>query len=287
MLSERLESDHSRREALLAAMTAIQPIAALLLEAGVSYHDMMKLVRRAYVDEAAARQRAAGSRPTISRIAASTGLSRPDVSEALSAPPIPSSASELAPRAGDRILAGWKSDPDFLRPDGTPRPLTYIEGDRSFAALVKRHGPDIPPRAMLKELLGSGHVQSVGNDQYIPVATDRSTSETRAESIVNFGPKMNALGSTLVRNILSGPDHGLFETLSVATKVAPTLSPKISRELERRCRTFAQAIDRFLIDQELTDENISEEKHHSMGVVLAVVERVPEKDLPKRRRAKS
>lgn len=287
VLPEQLETGHSRREALLAAMSAMQPIAALLLEAGVSYHDMMKLVRRAYVDEAAARQRAAGSRPTISRIAASTGLSRPDVSDALCAPPIPISASELAPRAGDRILAGWKNDPDFLRPDGTPLPLAYIEGDISFTTLVKRHGPDIPPRAMLKELLGSGHVHAVGNDQYVPVASDRSTFETRAESIMNFGPKMNALGSTLVRNIMRGPDDGLFETLSVATKVAPALSPKISRELERRCRTFAQAIDRFLIDQQLTDQNIADEKHHSMGVVLAVVERVPEKDLPKARRGQS
>jgi hypothetical protein len=93
VLPQTIDVDNSRREALVAAMTAMQPIAALLLEAGVSYADMLRLVRRAYVDEAAARQRAAGSRPTISRIAASTGLSRPDVSEALSAPPIPNNAT--------------------------------------------------------------------------------------------------------------------------------------------------------------------------------------------------
>ncbi len=287
MLPETIEADHSRREALIAAMTAMQPIAALLLEAGVSYHDMMRLVRRAYVDEAAARQRSSGSRPTISRIAASTGLSRPDVSEALSAPPIPRSTSELAPRAGDRILSGWKSDPDFLYPDGTPKPLPYLEGEPNFSSLVRRHGPDIPPRAMLKELIGSGHVEAIAADSYRPTTTDIQTSETRTESIMNFGPKMNALGSTLVRNILSNQNDSLFESLSVASKVTPTLSPKICRELERRCKTFTQSIDRYLTDQQFEDTHLKDDKHHSLGVIVAVVERTPEKEIPKKKRGKS
>ena len=286
MLPETIDADHSRREALIAAMTAMQPIAALLLEAGVSYPDMMRLVRRAYVDEAAARQRAAGSRPTISRIAASTGLSRPDVSEALSAPPIPSNAADLAPRAGDRILAGWKSDPDFLNQDGSPKPLSYLETEPSFSTLVKRHGPDIPPRAMLKELIGSGHVEAIADDLFQPTTSDMKTSESRTEAITSFGPKLNALGSTLIRNLIGEPESNLFESLSIASKVAPNLSPKISRELERRCRTFTQSIDRYLIDQQLSDEAIADTKHHSLGVIVAVVERSPEKEIPKRRRGK-
>ncbi len=287
MLPEQIDSDHSRREALIAAMTAIQPIAALLLESGVSYQDMTRLVRRAYVDQAAARQRASGSRPTISRIAAATGLSRPEVSDALSAPPIPHSASDLAPRAGDRILSGWKSDPDFLRNDGTPQPLTYIEGDLSFTTLVKRHGPDIPPRAMLKELIGSGHIKAVGDDLYAPTTISNRTLETQAETVTSFGPKMNALGSTLVRNILGNPSESLYETLSVATKVPPNVAPRIIRELERRCKTFSQAVDRYLIDQELTDKNISANAHHSLGIILAVVERTPEKELVLKRKGKT
>ena len=286
MLQESINADHSRREAVVAAMTAMQPIAALLLEAGVSYPDMMRLVRRAYVDEAAARQRSAGSRPTISRIAASTGLSRPDVSEALSAPPIPSSAAELAPRAGDRILAGWKSDPDFLNQDGSPKPLSYVEAEPSFSTLVKRHGPDIPPRAMLNELIGSGHVEAIDHDRYRPTTSDSKTSESRVEAITNFGPKMNALGSTLVRNLTCQQENNLFESLSIVSKVAPNLSPKISRELERRCRTFSQSIDRYLIDQQLSDQTLTDTKHHSLGVIVAVVERTPEKELQKKRRGK-
>jgi Family of unknown function (DUF6502) len=286
VLPQTIDVDHSRREALVAAMTAMQPIAALLLEAGVSYADMMRLVRRAYVDEAAARQRAAGSRPTISRIAASTGLSRPDVSEALSAPPIPNNARDLAPRAGDRILAGWRSDPDFLNQDGTPKPLPYLEGAPSFSTLVKRHGPDIPPRAMLKELIGSGHVEVIDEDLFRPSNAGSKPSESRAEAIISFGPKMNALGSTLIRNLISAPESGLFESLALASQVAPNLSPKISRELERRCRTFTQSIDRYLMDQQLSDETLSENKHHSLGVIVAVVERSPEKEIPKRKRGR-
>jgi len=286
VLSEHVESDQIRRDALVAAMTAIQPIAGLLLEAGVSFHDMMRLARRAYVDVAASRQRAAGSRPTISRIAAATGMSRPDVSEALSTPPIPTNANELAPRAGDRILSGWRSDPDFLRSDGTPKPLRYVEGDLSFATLVKRHGPDIPPRAMLKELVGSGHVVPVGDDLFEPAAIDPSRSETKAGAIVNFGPKMNALGSTLVKNIRSQNGEFLYECLSVASSVEPQMAARISRELERRCKTFSQAIDRYLIDQEAPSENSEESQCHSLGVIVAVVERAPEQAATSRRRRK-
>ena len=286
MLPDKIEADQSRRNALAAAMTALQPISALLLEAGVSFPDMMRLVRRAYVDEAAARQRATGSRPTISRIAASTGMSRPDVSEALTTPPIPSTANDLSPRAGDRILAGWKSDPDFLLLDGTPRPLSYLDSSPNFSDLVKRHGPDIPPRAMLKELLGSGHLDEISDDKFLPSKSSSFVSETRNEGIQNFGPKMNALGSTLMRNILGDAEDNLFEALSGLSSVSPESAPRIARELARRCKTFSQAIDRYLIDQQQLEPISNAVHQHSIGVIVAVIERTPEKDLPKRKRIK-
>jgi hypothetical protein len=139
---------------------------------------------------------------------------------------------------------------------------------------------------MLKELVGSGHVEAIDEDLFLPANSDSKPSESRAEAIISFGPKMNALGSTLIRNLISSPESGLFESLAVASQVAPNLSPKISRELERRCRTFTQSIDRYLMDQQLNDEELSEIKHHSLGVIVAVVERSPEKEIPKRRRGK-
>jgi hypothetical protein len=140
---------------------------------------------------------------------------------------------------------------------------------------------------MLKELVASGHVVSIGNGLYEPAAVDFSKSENKAEAIVNFGPKMNALGSTLVRNIRSTDGDLLYECLSVASKVDSKLAAKVSRELERRCRTFSQAIDRYLIDQEMVDEPSDELSQHSLGVIVAVVERAPEKRLePKKKNKK-
>jgi hypothetical protein len=263
-----------RQSALEAAELALQPITALLLELGVSYQELGRLVRRSYVEEAASRQRTIGARPTISRIAAATGMSRQEVSQILAAPPRKAQHPDLSLRPADRVLAAWTGEPDFLFENGKPRPLPYSDANPSFSELVRKHGPDIPPRALLKELVASSLVSDLGDGTYLPGRPKSATRPPQGEAIQDFGAKLNALGLTLLRNLQARDTKPLFESMTITSNLPAGLSAKVARELDRRCRTFSQAIERFILDQ--TPESSrqdSRDARQEFGVMVAVVEK--------------
>lgn len=262
----------ARATALNAALTALQPVIALLLDAGINTNELAHFVRWAAVQEAANRQRLLGKKPSISRIAAATGLTRAEVSNLLDAE-IPSASSlELAPRMADKVLAAWQNDPDFLEPNGRPRILSYGDLPPSFSDLVHKYAPDIPPRAMLKEFIAAGLVAEIAPDRFRPSATPVTQTISEKEALTAFGAKMNALGATLLNNLRVAPQRSLFESLVHVGEIRDSTVPKVTKELERRCRTFSQSIERYLLDQVLSADSAPPTGSDKMvGVIVAIV----------------
>ncbi|MFI5353721.1 MAG: DUF6502 family protein [Candidatus Binatales bacterium] len=266
--------------ALNAARIALEPIVAMLLEAGVGSHELTRLLRWMYVNQSAARLKGPSRRPSASRIAAATGLTRAEVRHLRTESSLPAPLLLSAPRASDKILAGWARDPDFLGAHGNPRPLAYVDGERGFSELVRRYSQDIPPRAMLNELIDSMLVSEVAPGQYLPVPRSQRPPRPDGDAVADFAAKLNALGATLLRN-LRDPDGGrLFDSLVLTTCTAPNHIAKISRDLERRCRTFSQAIERYLIDQanKVPANDVEGDGGQQLGVIVAVVERYSSSD---------
>jgi Family of unknown function (DUF6502) len=259
--------------ALSAALTALQPIVALLLDAGINTYEVTRFVRWASVNEAASRQSQSGKKPSISRIAAATGLSRAEVSQLLASTPPSSGGIDLTPRTSDKVIAAWLSDPDYLEPNGKPRQLPYSEGKHCFSDLVRRYAPDIPPRAMLNEMLASKFVYELSEGRYAPTPPGSHASLSQTDAITEFGAKISALGSTLRNNLAaSGPGHK-FETLVHVSNVQDSEKPKIARELARRCRTFSQSVERYLLDHAGgKSAPHSTLGNQTIGVLVAVVE---------------
>lgn len=274
MAIERTERTALQANVVGAALAALQPVIALFLDAGISTHEVTRLIRWASVDEAASRQRRLGKKPSISRIAAATGLTRAEVSQLLASPPPTTGNLKLAPRASDKVIAAWLSDPDFLEPTGKPRPLTYSEGTINFSELVRRSGSDIPPRALLNELLASKLVTELLGGTHLPAPSDSHASLPEMDAIAEFGSKMNALGSTLIRNLENAEPVRLFEALVHVADVSDVQFPKVARELARRCNTFSQAAERYLLDHtDGASSPDSERGARGLGVIVAVIER--------------
>lgn len=157
----------------------LQALARVLLRHGLPFHTFMELAKRAYVDVALADFGIPGRKPSISRVALLTGLTRKEV-QRLAEPgePIDAEAIERHNRAA-RVVAGWVRDADFHGADGQPAALAADEGAASFAQLVRRYGGDVPARAVLDELLrvGTAERQADGRIRlltrvYIPRASD-------------------------------------------------------------------------------------------------------------------
>jgi hypothetical protein len=135
-------------------------LSAVLLAQGMTSNEFADLVNYSLVRAAANRSKLRNGRVNYSRVAAQTGLSRAAVRQLLSGVYPKPGLIEQAPLM--RVVLGWRSDKQFLQRDGRPKRLRLAGQVGSFGQLVKKHGGDIPPRAILEELRRTGAVFNDG-----------------------------------------------------------------------------------------------------------------------------
>jgi hypothetical protein len=180
----------------------LRALARVLLRHGLPFPMLEDLAKRAYVDVAMNEFGIPGRKPSISRVALLTGLTRKEVQRLAETggDTIDAEAIERHNRAA-RVVAGWVRDADFRGADGEPAPLALDEGAASFAQLVRRYGGDVPARAMLDELLRVGTVERQPDGRirlltrvYIPRASDLG-------KLTIFGSNVSYLIDTIDHNL--------------------------------------------------------------------------------------
>src|SRR5215470_1542332 len=130
-----------RNEALAQAVLRIlHALARLLLRHGMPLPTFVELAKRAYVNIALREFAIPGRRPSMSRAALLTGLTRKEVQRLADAPEEMAGESYAAHSRAARVVAGWVRDAYFHTPNGEPRELEVDAGDASFAGLVRRYG---------------------------------------------------------------------------------------------------------------------------------------------------
>jgi hypothetical protein len=150
-----LVHENTSRQTIAAAQRVLTALIRVLLRHGVSYQAFSEVARRAYVEVAASEFGIPGRKSTISRVSVLTGLSRKEVQRLNGTPaPVDAEGAEHHNRAA-RVVAGWVRDAAFRDAAGAPRPLA-LEGEASFTELVRRYSGDMPPRAVLDELIRVG-----------------------------------------------------------------------------------------------------------------------------------
>ena len=147
-------------ESLQKAVTQLlSPLVRLLLRHGVSHAEFCNWAKQTYVAEAGEHFGIDGKPPTVSRIAIVTGINRKEVKRIRELPSDVDTGVSKHNRAV-RVVTGWLQDQDFQGARGRPLTLTYGDPQDSFNQLVKRHGGDVPARAMLDELVRVGTVKN-------------------------------------------------------------------------------------------------------------------------------
>jgi hypothetical protein len=139
----------------------LRPVVRQLIAQGVTYPAFSQLVKEVYIDVATRHFTLDFKPQTDSRVALVTGITRKEIGRlrrGQGAVPISKRGGE--PPLPARVVARWRGGPPYTNPTGTPYELPY-ESARSvdFVALVAELGGDIPPRAVLDELLRRGEVR--------------------------------------------------------------------------------------------------------------------------------
>ena len=194
-----------------ATLRLLRPLARFLLEARIGIGELNALARLAYVQ--AAVQSGAGSgayRINVSRIAATTGLTRVEVAALLAeergAPPREHRGRVRA----ERVLQGWWNDPEFQDRSGAPERLKRKGPRRSFAALVRRYSGDSHNAApILDELLRSKAVREREDGTLEALSRTCVNVGWDSEGIAALGEELGEHFETLLYN-LKNPDNPRF-----------------------------------------------------------------------------
>lgn len=141
-----------------AILAVVRPLIRIALKRGVAHGRFSDIAKQAYVDVARDDFSLSGRKPNASRIAIQTGLTRREVGRLLKDQGV---VSKDSPRTrfnrAARVILAWCTDDTYLDGRGGPASLPFESDEQpSFVDLVRSHGADVPPRAVLDELLGAG-----------------------------------------------------------------------------------------------------------------------------------
>jgi len=225
----------------------LRPLVRILLRNGEPFSAFAELAKRVYVEVAMEDFRLPSRKPSISRAAVVTGLTRKEVQRIVRTPNQLHDGDIASYNRAAQVVAGWVRDPDFGDADGSPAQLS-LDGEGSFAELVKRYSGDMTSRAVLDELVRAGAAEVVDDNAvrllsraYVPAADDRG--------------KLEILG-TDVAHLIDTIDHNLVSKAAwFQRKVAYDNLPEevverfraVARE---ECQALLEELDRRLASQD-------------------------------------
>jgi len=154
--------------ALMAALLQLlRPLVRMFLHFNITYPVLSNLLKSIYVEVADHEFAIPGKQQSDSRITFLTGIHRKDVRRRRQAPD-ETAADTTSATLGAQLVARWTSLPEFIDPEGHPKPLPRLSQEAaqpSFEALVQTQSKDIRARVVLDEWLRLGVVRIDEHDQ--------------------------------------------------------------------------------------------------------------------------
>lgn len=232
---------------LQAVRRLMRPLARLFIGKGLPLQVFIEIMKDVYVDIAEENLNAANIRPTDSQISLMTGVHRRDVRKFRSMPP---DAKIEVPHlsVGAELVAIWMGNPEFLNPQGQPRPLPYVNRDNpqhSFTALAETVSKDVRPRAILDEMLRQdiARYDEITDNVWLNVEAF-VPQEGWAEKLYYFGHNGEDHLEAAVANILSSKppflDRSVYydgltrESADTLQNLARETAMKALRQLNRK-----------------------------------------------------
>jgi Family of unknown function (DUF6502) len=180
----------------------LEPLSHFAFDCGLSVNELNSMLREAAVRSAAGRQIEDGRRINISGIAATTGISRGEISRILKNRwKATDQISDRRQNSVSRILSAWHRDTRFLTANRVPAELNLYGRGFTFESLVRRHGRGIPVRAIFDELTRIGAVELTESQKILPRMSVAVDQRITREVIEAFGSWATNLLSVRLRNV--------------------------------------------------------------------------------------
>lgn len=234
----------------------LRPLVRILLRAGVPCGAFIEQAKRVYV-EIAREEFNTRKTPSISHTAVVTGLTRKEVSRLWKQPVEAAEPAVDKYNRAARVISAWVRDARYADARGGPASLAFHperEGDASFSELVSQASGDMPPRAVLDELIRVGAVEELRNAKFRLVERAYVPAKGDEEKLAILGSDVAELLSTIDHNLVEPPARARFqrkvlydnlpvECLERLRGNAATASQALLEDLDAEMRTFDRDAD--------------------------------------------
>lgn len=183
------------------------PLVRMLLRNGIPYSAAADILKRVYIDQASQHFPLPHKKMTTARISILTGINRHDIAKLADTELL--NEAQHDSRSG-RIIRMWIRNPEYLDSKGQPITLP-LEGDISLMALIKKCAGDIPPKAMLEELLSSNSILQDDTDQYTLTSGAFIPSDNFTTQLDIAAKAIHELLSTIENNTQFSAEQAQFQ----------------------------------------------------------------------------
>lgn len=265
------------QQAVLASLVStLLPVAKLMLRCGLGCSEFIAISKVVFVQAASEMHGVRGRPANISRVAATTGLSRKQVRRIRNEVAVSRWTPDMEVTPANTVLHHWHFDPDYSDGAGCPRRLRF-DGPKSFATLVRKYAGDIPPGALRMTLVKVGaviededHNLVVEERYFYPHAFDEDFMHRAAFALKN-------LGNTLVYNasLISGSEHSQSGTVRPDARLercawtewlAPEAAAAFRSWVKAEGARFVERADDWIGQNEVPKEHRNQYHARAIGV---------------------
>lgn len=214
-------------------------LAALLLPLGFGLGEFLQTAKAAFVAAAADYIRAHGDRVSTSQIAVITGLTRPEVAKIRSNHGV--GLHTKATQRTARVMEGWFTDAEFTDGLGSAKALRF-RGAQSFSKLVKKWAGDVPPRAVLRELLAGGMASQDSAGSVIPLRRHFESADGETLDLAALAVDIDVL----VSNACSRQGAQAASLRRVSVSFDGRIPKAVRRNVAIRTERFLNAMTEYL-----------------------------------------
>lgn len=253
-----------------AVCSLLRPLVRILLRNNVPFTTFADLAKWVYVRVALEEFSLPVRKQSISRVALLTGLTRKEVLRVKRhATPGDPAITEKQNRAA-RVVSGWVRDPRFHDTEKKPAVLPFDgDGPSSFTALVKTFSGDIPPRAILDELVRVGMVERLEDGRVRLLAPAYIPRAGRAEKLDILGTDVADLIATIDHNLDSAEEGSFFQRKVCYVSFPAEHLPQFRAISADRCQALLEELDGWMSrhDRETAEEAATRE-HRRTGIAV-------------------
>jgi hypothetical protein len=243
-----MDNDRAKRALIDAVRAILRPLVRQLIAHGVTFPAFGRIAKEAYIDVATRHFALPFKKQTDSRVALVTGIPRKEIGQIRRGQvPAPSEAAQGSHGLAMNVLRRWRSDARYLDPERAPRELPYEDGGQvSFASLVDEIGGDIPPRAVLDELIRLGAVELLPDGSVRVAEAGYVPAREVEEKLRILGVDVAELIETIRHNIESPAGEALLQRKVYYDNVGALAVAEIRAKVRAAGGAFVQQMDETL-----------------------------------------